>query len=268
VTDLDSPSPPVAKRARGCGSVNKNPLFQKSMADLVGSHPTTRILVDEGLEGTIGVRLNWTTWAVVKLAPYPERLAYQATQGPDKDGSLARKPAPLKGRFRPKLPFPVALALEEVEGAPKDRWTGLAGRLMQAQAEVAKIGYLHQLAQLELQELVEELDVGEADAEGKEETQEDWEAKMARREGEEEERGAEAEAKRAESKGDAGREEADQEAKRAKREEEAGGKEEAKMAKREEREEERDQEAERDTGLSEAFFPLPQGVRPGLGKMA
>ncbi|KAG6863052.1 hypothetical protein C0991_008554 [Blastosporella zonata] len=41
-----------------------------------------QFMVDEGWEGTIGVCLNWTTQAVVKLAPYAERLAYQAAQGP------------------------------------------------------------------------------------------------------------------------------------------------------------------------------------------
>ncbi|KAG6839563.1 hypothetical protein C0991_001475, partial [Blastosporella zonata] len=192
---------------------------------------------------------------------------------------------PPASRFHPKLPFPVVPAPEEAERAPEeaervpgDRWTGLAGRLMQAQAEIIKMGYLHWLAQLELQGLVEELDAGEADAEGKEKTGE--EAKMAERgeeeelvagkEEEEEDRNWEAE--RAKSEGDAGREEADWEAGRAKREEEAGGPEEvekeAKIAKREEGEERREEQAERDTGLSEAFFPLPRGVRPGPGKMA
>ncbi|KAG6838938.1 hypothetical protein C0991_007151 [Blastosporella zonata] len=52
------------------------------MADMAGSHPTTRNLVDEGLERTIGVCLNWTTRAVIKLTPYAERLAYRAAQGP------------------------------------------------------------------------------------------------------------------------------------------------------------------------------------------
>ncbi|KAG6847103.1 hypothetical protein C0991_002341, partial [Blastosporella zonata] len=51
------------------------------MADMAGSHATTRNLVNEGLEGTIRVRLKWTTWAVVKLTPYTERLAYRAAQG-------------------------------------------------------------------------------------------------------------------------------------------------------------------------------------------
>ncbi|KAG6838467.1 hypothetical protein C0991_011453, partial [Blastosporella zonata] len=52
------------------------------MADMAGSHPTTRFTIDEGWEGTIGVRLNWTTRAIVQLAPYAERLAYRAAQGP------------------------------------------------------------------------------------------------------------------------------------------------------------------------------------------
>ncbi|KAG6864126.1 hypothetical protein C0991_012261 [Blastosporella zonata] len=268
VNNLEPPLPKVAKQAGGQGSM--------------------RFLVDEGLEGTIGVHLNWTTWAVVKLAPYAERLAYRAAQGPcqtcermgagptcwylttqhpccrctnrgavckDWDGELAQKPAPTKGCFCLKLPSPAAPAPEEVEGAPGSRWTGLAGRLMQAQAEVAKMGYLHQLAQLELQELVEELDAGEADAKGKEETREHWEAEMARREGEKEERGTEVTAEGAESEGDVGRE--------APKEGEEG----AKMAKKEDKEE-RDREAKRDAGASEAFPYLPRGVRPGLGEMS
>ncbi|KAG6838428.1 hypothetical protein C0991_011707, partial [Blastosporella zonata] len=83
VDDLESPTPKVAKRAGGRRpSVNQNPSFQKTMADMAGSHATTRFTVDEGWEGTIGVCLNWTTRAVVKLAPYAERLAYRAAQGP------------------------------------------------------------------------------------------------------------------------------------------------------------------------------------------
>ncbi|KAG6847671.1 hypothetical protein C0991_001527, partial [Blastosporella zonata] len=82
VDELESPTPKVAKRARGRVSVNKNPSFQKSMADMAGSHATTRFTIDEGWEGTIGVRLNWTTRAIVQLAPYAERLAYRAAQGP------------------------------------------------------------------------------------------------------------------------------------------------------------------------------------------
>ncbi|KAG6838028.1 hypothetical protein C0991_002544, partial [Blastosporella zonata] len=39
-------------------------------------------LFDVEWAGTIGVCLNWTTRAVVKLAPYAERLAYRAAQGP------------------------------------------------------------------------------------------------------------------------------------------------------------------------------------------
>ncbi|KAG6859105.1 hypothetical protein C0991_001349, partial [Blastosporella zonata] len=40
VNDLESPTPKVAKRARGRISVNQNPSFQKTMADMVGSHAT------------------------------------------------------------------------------------------------------------------------------------------------------------------------------------------------------------------------------------
>ncbi|KAG6839247.1 hypothetical protein C0991_004407 [Blastosporella zonata] len=81
VDDLESPSPKVTKRTPGRVSVNKNLSFWTSMDDMAGSHATTRFTVDEGWEGTIGVHLNWTTRAVVKLAPYAERLAYQAAQG-------------------------------------------------------------------------------------------------------------------------------------------------------------------------------------------
>ncbi|KAG6851803.1 hypothetical protein C0991_005873, partial [Blastosporella zonata] len=81
VNDLESPMPKVAKRAKGHVSVNQNPSFQKTMANMAGSHATTRFTVDEGWEGTIGVCLNWMTQAIVKLALYAERLAYQAAQG-------------------------------------------------------------------------------------------------------------------------------------------------------------------------------------------
>ncbi|KAG6839750.1 hypothetical protein C0991_011947, partial [Blastosporella zonata] len=61
VDDLESPSPKVTKQAGGHVGVNQNLSFQKTMADRVGSHPTTRLLVDEDLEGSIRVCLNWTT---------------------------------------------------------------------------------------------------------------------------------------------------------------------------------------------------------------
>ncbi|KAG6835328.1 hypothetical protein C0991_004104, partial [Blastosporella zonata] len=41
VDDLESPTPKVAKRAGGRRpSVNQNPSFQKTMADMAGSHAT------------------------------------------------------------------------------------------------------------------------------------------------------------------------------------------------------------------------------------
>ncbi|KAG6839322.1 hypothetical protein C0991_003690 [Blastosporella zonata] len=220
VNDLESPMPKVAKRARGRVSVNQNLSFQKTMADMAGSHATTRFTVDEGWEGTIGVRLNWMTRAVVKLAPYAERLAYWAAQGAcqacekmgvgstcwyptarhpccwctnrcavckDWDGGSARKPAPSKGRFRPRVP-PI-LALTDVRGLPEEQWTSLAGQLMHARAEVARADRLSQLARLELADLEAVLDAGGANAKGdkEEEDREDGEAKMAGRYEEEEE---------------------------------------------------------------------------------
>ncbi|KAG6863968.1 hypothetical protein C0991_001504 [Blastosporella zonata] len=273
--------PKVTKRAGGHGTVNQNPSFQKSMANLAGLHPTTRFLVDEGLEGTIGVCLNWTTRAVVKLAPYAERLAYQATQGPcmnrgavckDRDRGSARKPAPTKGRFHPHVP--PTLELKDGGGAPEGTWMRLAGQLQRAWVEVAKMGCLC----LELADLEAVLDAGVADAKGEdkeeEEAQEDQEAERAKRynEAEWEEEGEEAKmAKRGEEVGEA-KEDKRVEAKRAERD--GGDKEEegveAKRAKREEGEEDRDWEAERaerGEGSSGGFRVLSRRPGSGLGRI-
>ncbi|KAG6858904.1 hypothetical protein C0991_001745, partial [Blastosporella zonata] len=40
VNDLESPTPKVAKWAKGHISVNQNPSFQKTMANMAGSHAT------------------------------------------------------------------------------------------------------------------------------------------------------------------------------------------------------------------------------------
>ncbi|KAG6851520.1 hypothetical protein C0991_008472, partial [Blastosporella zonata] len=168
-----------------------------------------------------------------------------------------RKPAPTKGCFRPHVP--PAFELKDGGGVPEDKWMGLAGQLQSARVEVAKMGYLHCLACLELADLEAELDVGEANAKGEDKEEEDWEAKIAIRNKtvdvgpeEEEEEGEEVEAKRAKRD----KEDEREEAKRAKRREEV------------EREEMEAKRAERDAGPSEAFLPLPCRVRPGSGEMA
>ncbi|KAG6839395.1 hypothetical protein C0991_002983 [Blastosporella zonata] len=43
VDNLESPSPKVAKQAAGWGSVNKNPSFWKTLADMAGSHATVGV---------------------------------------------------------------------------------------------------------------------------------------------------------------------------------------------------------------------------------
>ncbi|KAG6851482.1 hypothetical protein C0991_008679, partial [Blastosporella zonata] len=286
VDDLESPTPKVAKRAGGRRpSVNQNPSFQKTMADMAGSHATTRFTVDEGWEGTIGVHLNWTTRAVVKLAPYAERLAYRAAQGlcqacekmgagptcwyptarhpccqctnwcavcKDRNGGSAQKPAPSKGRFRPRVP-PM---LTDGGGSS----SGLAEKLMQAWSEVDRTEYLSWLAHLELADLEAVLDAGGADAEGDEEEEEDGEAKMAGRAKDDEEE------REAEMAGRAKDDEEEREAERAKSKEE-----EAEMEVEREGREEAAERAKREEVVGEApggFRVLPRRAGSGLGRIA
>ncbi|KAG6850885.1 hypothetical protein C0991_009965 [Blastosporella zonata] len=50
--------------------------------DILGAHATDKDSVDKGLEGSIAVRVRWSTRAIVKLAPHSERLECLEAEGP------------------------------------------------------------------------------------------------------------------------------------------------------------------------------------------
>ncbi|KAG6863641.1 hypothetical protein C0991_004442, partial [Blastosporella zonata] len=54
----------------------------KAMVDILAAHATDKDSVDEGLEGDIAVRMQWSTRAVVRLAPHSERLEFREAEGP------------------------------------------------------------------------------------------------------------------------------------------------------------------------------------------
>ncbi|KAG6863546.1 hypothetical protein C0991_005185 [Blastosporella zonata] len=54
----------------------------KAMVDIPGAHATDKDLVDEGLEGSIAVQVQWSTRAIVKLVPHSERLEFWEAEGP------------------------------------------------------------------------------------------------------------------------------------------------------------------------------------------
>ncbi|KAG6839177.1 hypothetical protein C0991_005187 [Blastosporella zonata] len=54
----------------------------KAMVDILAAHATDKDLVDGGLEGNIAVRVQWSTRAIVKLAPHSERLEFREGEGP------------------------------------------------------------------------------------------------------------------------------------------------------------------------------------------
>ncbi|KAG6847337.1 hypothetical protein C0991_003674, partial [Blastosporella zonata] len=54
----------------------------KAMVDISAAHATDKDSVDEGLEGDIAVRVQWSTRALVRLAPHSERLEFWEAEGP------------------------------------------------------------------------------------------------------------------------------------------------------------------------------------------
>ncbi|KAG6851698.1 hypothetical protein C0991_006937 [Blastosporella zonata] len=50
--------------------------------DISGAHITDKDSVDEGLEGDIAVRVQWSMRALVQLAPHSERLEFREAEGP------------------------------------------------------------------------------------------------------------------------------------------------------------------------------------------
>ncbi|KAG6838867.1 hypothetical protein C0991_007806 [Blastosporella zonata] len=61
--------------------------------DILGAHATDKDSVDEGLEGDIAVRVQWSTRALVRLAPHNERLEFRETEGPVNSGIVCRNSA-------------------------------------------------------------------------------------------------------------------------------------------------------------------------------
>ncbi|KAG6852074.1 hypothetical protein C0991_003388 [Blastosporella zonata] len=64
------------------GSSQPSTKQAKVMVDILVAHATDKDLVDEGLEGDIAVRMQWSTRAVVRLAPHNERLEFREGEGP------------------------------------------------------------------------------------------------------------------------------------------------------------------------------------------
>ncbi|KAG6838790.1 hypothetical protein C0991_005872, partial [Blastosporella zonata] len=54
----------------------------KAMIDILAAHATDKDSVDEGLEGDIAVRVQWSTRALVRLAPHGERVEFREAEGP------------------------------------------------------------------------------------------------------------------------------------------------------------------------------------------
>ncbi|KAG6851145.1 hypothetical protein C0991_009615, partial [Blastosporella zonata] len=54
----------------------------KAMVDILAAHATDKDSVDEGLEGDIVVKMQWSMRAVVRLAPHNERLEFWEGEGP------------------------------------------------------------------------------------------------------------------------------------------------------------------------------------------
>ncbi|KAG6838884.1 hypothetical protein C0991_007691, partial [Blastosporella zonata] len=54
----------------------------KAMVDILAAHATDKDLVDEGMEGDIAVCIQWSTRAIVKLAPHSKRLEFREAKGP------------------------------------------------------------------------------------------------------------------------------------------------------------------------------------------
>ncbi|KAG6838794.1 hypothetical protein C0991_008389 [Blastosporella zonata] len=62
----------------------------KVPVDILGAHATDKDSVDEGLEGSIAVRVQWSTRAIVKLAPHSERLEFLEGEGPCQQCTTAK----------------------------------------------------------------------------------------------------------------------------------------------------------------------------------
>ncbi|KAG6851942.1 hypothetical protein C0991_004759, partial [Blastosporella zonata] len=63
----------------GSGQPSTKPA--KAMVDISAAHATDKDSVDEGLEGDIAGRMQWSTRALVQLAPHGERVEFREAEG-------------------------------------------------------------------------------------------------------------------------------------------------------------------------------------------
>ncbi|KAG6852131.1 hypothetical protein C0991_002798 [Blastosporella zonata] len=81
--NMDSgPSSARPSKASKTGSGQPSTKQAKAMVDILGAHGTDKDLVNEGLEGDIAVQVQWSTRALVRLAPHSERLEFWEAEGP------------------------------------------------------------------------------------------------------------------------------------------------------------------------------------------
>ncbi|KAG6851807.1 hypothetical protein C0991_005854 [Blastosporella zonata] len=62
----------------------------KVPVDILGAHVTDKDSVDEGLEGDIAIRVQWSTRALVQLAPHGERVEFREAEGPCQQCTTAK----------------------------------------------------------------------------------------------------------------------------------------------------------------------------------
>ncbi|KAG6863517.1 hypothetical protein C0991_005336 [Blastosporella zonata] len=72
------------------GSSQPSTKQAKAMVDISAAHATDKDLVDEGLEGDIAVRMQWSTRAVVRLAPHNKRVEFWEIEGPCQQCTTAK----------------------------------------------------------------------------------------------------------------------------------------------------------------------------------
>ncbi|KAG6863786.1 hypothetical protein C0991_003225 [Blastosporella zonata] len=89
--NMDSgPSNARPAKILNTGSGQPSTKQAKAMVDILGAHATDKDLVDEGLEGDIAVQVQWSTRALVRLAPHGERVEFWEAEGPNLAGDTAR----------------------------------------------------------------------------------------------------------------------------------------------------------------------------------
>ncbi|KAG6863544.1 hypothetical protein C0991_005196 [Blastosporella zonata] len=72
------------------GSGQPSTKLAKVMVDILAAHATDKDSVDEGLEGDIAVRMQWSTRALVRLAPHGKRVEFWEAEGPSQQCTTAK----------------------------------------------------------------------------------------------------------------------------------------------------------------------------------